>query len=165
MESAVYSEDIKNAVNLMADDLVVACVFEATYPPIAETELLIVPFFPDSWDLQDPARAMWVGSSHKFPLFLIEYLFSKLIDTLTNQPGERSGSSLGSCTQTIQAVRMYDHPKYANRLVLVDTPGFDNTEKSDMEILQMISDWLKQTYFSCLPLYFLSSFPHRPYLV
>lgn len=41
---------------------------------------------------------------------------------------------------------MYDHPKYANRLVLVDTPGFNDTDKSDMEILQMISDWLKKTY-------------------
>lgn len=26
--------------------------------------------------------------------------------------------------------------------VLVDTPGFDDTVKSDLEILNMISDWL-----------------------
>ncbi|KAF8811037.1 hypothetical protein BYT27DRAFT_7185147 [Phlegmacium glaucopus] len=104
MESAVYSQDIKNVFNLMADDLVVAF--------------------------------MGPTGSGK----------SNLIDTLTNQPGRRSGSSLASCTQKIQAVRMYDHPKYANRLVLVDTPGFDDAEKSDMEILQMIGDWLKQTY-------------------
>ena len=70
----------------------------------------------------------------------------KIIDTLTNQPGMRSGSALASCTKQIQAVRVYEHPKYVNRLVLVDTPGFDDTHKSDMEILQMISDWLKKTY-------------------
>ena len=63
----------------------------------------------------------------------------------------RSGSALASCTKQIQAVRVYEHPKYANRLVLVDTPGFDDTHKSDMEILQMISDWLKKTYFFSPP--------------
>ena len=73
----------------------------------------------------------------------------------------RSGSSLASCTKQIQAVRVYEHPKYANRLVLVDTPGFDDTHKSDMEILQMISDWLKKTYFfySFFPIFV--SFPYR----
>jgi hypothetical protein len=59
-------------------------------------------------------------------------LFPKIIDTLTNQPGMRSGSSLASCTKQIQAVRVFDHPKYANRLVLVDTPGFDDTHRSDI---------------------------------
>ena len=70
----------------------------------------------------------------------------------------RSGSSLASCTKQIQAVRVYEHPKYANRLVLVDTPGFDDTHKSDMEILQMISDWLKKTYIFLFPIFFLYSF-------
>lgn len=69
----------------------------------------------------------------------------KIIDTLTNQPGLRSGDTLASYTKQIQAVRVYDHPKYANRLVLVDTPGFDDTHRSDVEILKMISDWLKKT--------------------
>lgn len=71
----------------------------------------------------------------------------------------RSGSALASCTKQIQAVRVYEHPKYANRLVLVDTPGFDDTHKSDMEILQMISDWLKKTYNLLSILFFF--FPHR----
>ena len=31
-------------------------------------------------------------------------------------------------------------------LVLVDTPGFDNTHKSDVDILKMVADWLKSTY-------------------
>jgi hypothetical protein len=56
---------------------------------------------------------------------------------------------------------VYEHPKYANRLVLVDTPGFDDTHRSDMEILQMISDWLKNTYFFSILLPILLSFPHK----
>ena len=31
-------------------------------------------------------------------------------------------------------------------MVLVDTPGFDNTHKSDVDILKMVADWLKSTY-------------------
>jgi predicted GTPase len=31
-------------------------------------------------------------------------------------------------------------------LVLVDTPGFNNTHKSDAEVLKMVADWLKSTY-------------------
>jgi len=30
-------------------------------------------------------------------------------------------------------------------IVLVDTPGFDNTDKTDREILNMIADWLTHT--------------------
>ena len=29
-----------------------------------------------------------------------------------------------------------------NRMVLVDTPGFDDTKKTDLEILELISKWL-----------------------
>ena len=28
---------------------------------------------------------------------------------------------------------------------IIDTPGFDDTTRSDMQILQMISDWLQDT--------------------
>jgi hypothetical protein len=31
-------------------------------------------------------------------------------------------------------------------LVFVDTPGFDDTHKSDVDILKMVADWLKSTY-------------------
>jgi GTPase Era involved in 16S rRNA processing len=31
-------------------------------------------------------------------------------------------------------------------VVFVDTPGFDNTDKTDGEILEMIAEWLKKTY-------------------
>ena len=68
----------------------------------------------------------------------------KIIDILTNQPGRRAGSRLESCTTEIRAVRVFNHPVHGDRLVLVDTPGFDNTTKSDIEVLQIVSNWLKK---------------------
>jgi hypothetical protein len=35
-------------------------------------------------------------------------------------------------------------------VVFVDTPGFDDTYKSDMEILTMIANWLVRTCVYCL---------------
>lgn len=30
-------------------------------------------------------------------------------------------------------------------IVFVDTPGFDDTNKTDVEILEMLADWLTKT--------------------
>ncbi|KAF9449509.1 kinase-like protein, partial [Macrolepiota fuliginosa MF-IS2] len=70
---------------------------------------------------------------------------SHFIDVLTrSQPGTRSGHKLGSHTGEVQCTILKGYE--GNRsLVLVDTPGFDDTEKSDMEILDMISKWLEKT--------------------
>ncbi|KAF5348460.1 hypothetical protein D9756_009604 [Leucocoprinus leucothites] len=70
---------------------------------------------------------------------------SYFIDLLTGQIGQRAGSSLASVTSDIQATRI-KHPKYGDRVVLVDTPGFDDTKRSDMEILTLINGWLEKTY-------------------
>ena len=68
----------------------------------------------------------------------------KIIDILTNQLGRRAGSCLESCTTEVRAVRLFNHPLHGDRIVLVDTPGFDDTNKSDLEILQMVSNWLQK---------------------
>ena len=68
----------------------------------------------------------------------------KIIDTLTDQRGKRAGSRLESCTTEVRAVRLFNNPVYGDRIVLVDTPGFDDTNKSDLEILQMVGDWLRK---------------------
>jgi predicted GTPase len=68
----------------------------------------------------------------------------KMIDTLTGQDS-RSGSSLKSVTKDVVAVRVLNHLKYGDNLVLVDTPGFDDVSKSDKVILEMISSWLSKT--------------------
>ncbi|KAF5353898.1 hypothetical protein D9756_007111 [Leucocoprinus leucothites] len=70
---------------------------------------------------------------------------SHFIDLLTGQEGRRSGHSLASTTSDIQATRTrrsgYDH-----RVVLVDTPPFNHTHKSEMEVLILISNWFARTY-------------------
>lgn len=48
------------------------------------------------------------------------------------------GHTLDSCTTMVRMVKVHD-------IILVDTPGFDDTYKSDTEILNMIADWLKDT--------------------
>jgi predicted GTPase len=56
------------------------------------------------------------------------------------------GHKLESCTSDVTAVRCI-HPKNAHggRFVLVDTPGFNDTNKPDTEILALIAEWLKTT--------------------
>jgi predicted GTPase len=49
------------------------------------------------------------------------------------------GHDLESCTAEVSMVRIDD-------VILVDTPGFDDTNKTDREILTMIADWLTNTY-------------------
>ncbi|KAF5348462.1 hypothetical protein D9756_009608 [Leucocoprinus leucothites] len=70
---------------------------------------------------------------------------SYFIDLLTGQNGRRAGDSLGSVTSDILATRAR-HSEYGDRVVLVDTPGFDDTYRSDMETLTLIGDWLGRTY-------------------
>ena len=72
--------------------------------------------------------------------------FVKVIDLLTGQPGKRAGDALQSCTRNVTAFRVLNHEKYGRRIVLVDTPGFDDVERSDMEVLEMISTWLLKTF-------------------
>ncbi|KIM70816.1 hypothetical protein SCLCIDRAFT_1206976 [Scleroderma citrinum Foug A] len=52
------------------------------------------------------------------------------------------GHTLTSCTSEVKVTKV---EKLAN-VVLVDTPGFDDTNKSDLEILELISKWLNKTY-------------------
>ncbi|KAF9528234.1 P-loop containing nucleoside triphosphate hydrolase protein [Crepidotus variabilis] len=79
---------------------------------------------------------------------------SNLIDTLTPLPRaqKRASDGLASYTKDVRAVRVLHHVEYGDRLVLVDTPGFNDTERSDMEILEIIGDWLRKTYRGAIKL-------------
>jgi len=58
------------------------------------------------------------------------------------------GHDLESYTSEIKIVKL-SVPELANgAVVFVDTPGFDDTNKSDADILKMVADWLKATYVS-----------------
>jgi len=52
------------------------------------------------------------------------------------------GHGLASFTTGISVIRL-SFPELD--LCFVDTPGFDDTNKSDVDIFKMISDWLDST--------------------
>ncbi|KIJ60459.1 hypothetical protein HYDPIDRAFT_98757, partial [Hydnomerulius pinastri MD-312] len=56
------------------------------------------------------------------------------------------GHWLGSCTSDVKAFRALGLPGCSKRVVLVDTPGFDHTSRSDWDILRTISTWLDGIY-------------------
>ena len=69
----------------------------------------------------------------------------QFIDLATEQGGKTIGNKLESFTTDVQAVRI-SHPSTGQSIVFVDTPGFDDSNKSDTEVLRMIAQWLEKTY-------------------
>ncbi|KAL0630929.1 hypothetical protein Q9L58_010217 [Maublancomyces gigas] len=51
---------------------------------------------------------------------------------------------LESCTKTVEASDMFEVGGYMVRLV--DTPGFNDDELTDAQVLSMIADWMKKTF-------------------
>jgi hypothetical protein len=70
--------------------------------------------------------------------------YSKFIATSARQDDENVGHGLLSFTSEVRSVRT-NHPIKHYPVVFVDTPGFDDTYKSDIEILSMIAEWLVKT--------------------
>ena len=66
-----------------------------------------------------------------------------MINALTGNAEQRKAGKLKSDTQSIIPYTISHH---GLRLVLVDTPGFDDTYRPDTEILRIIADWLTQKY-------------------
>ncbi|KAJ8502984.1 hypothetical protein ONZ45_g11263 [Pleurotus djamor] len=71
---------------------------------------------------------------------------STLINTALGRMGAKVSDQLDSCTHDIQAYRCSNPYNGEQDIVLVDTPGFDDTYRSDADILQSIADWLNSTY-------------------
>ena len=70
-------------------------------------------------------------------------MYAQFIHQLTGVKEEKKASKLGSCTQDVREF-ITKTPK--GRFVFVDTPGFDDTNRSDRDILRMIADWLEKKY-------------------
>ncbi|KIK14127.1 hypothetical protein PISMIDRAFT_17525 [Pisolithus microcarpus 441] len=68
---------------------------------------------------------------------------SSFVAKATNSGDEGVGHALVSHTSEIKATKCTIG---RSNVVLVDTPGFDDTHKSDLQILESISDWLNKTY-------------------
>jgi len=58
----------------------------------------------------------------------------------------RVGMDLESCTAEVQLANEFTLD--GRQVVLIDTPGFDDTTKSDTDILRMIAGFLAKTYMS-----------------
>ena len=55
----------------------------------------------------------------------------------------RVGHDISSCTSTLQyAIVDNPSPCKGHRVIIVDTPGFDNISVDDKEILRRIAVWL-----------------------
>jgi len=70
---------------------------------------------------------------------------SNFINTATCQDGRTVGHGMESYTSKIRAARV-KHPVDNYPVVFVDTPGLDDTYKSDIEILTTIANWLVTSY-------------------
>jgi predicted GTPase len=67
---------------------------------------------------------------------------TSLIQTISGRT-LKVGHGLRSCTSGIQEVHceVDGYP-----IILVDTPGFNDTERSDTEILTVMAEWLKESH-------------------
>ncbi|KAJ2891527.1 hypothetical protein MKZ38_000236 [Zalerion maritima] len=65
----------------------------------------------------------------------------------------QSGNSLESQTSHCQAVQIYLDSEQKESVTVVDTPGFDDTYRSDGEILSEISSFLAAQYAANVPLF------------
>ncbi|KAG6329533.1 hypothetical protein ID866_9556 [Astraeus odoratus] len=68
---------------------------------------------------------------------------SNFINKLTRRKEQRKASGLKSHTQGIDEYKL---DRYGRHYVFVDTPGFDDTYRSDRDILRTIADWLEKKY-------------------
>ncbi|KZP32134.1 hypothetical protein FIBSPDRAFT_1037208 [Athelia psychrophila] len=76
---------------------------------------------------------------------------STFIEYATQQAGESVGHSLESKTSEIRAVRC-QHLRDHESVIFVDTPGFDDTHRSDIEILSQIAGWFVKAYKQKVPI-------------
>ncbi|KAF8553435.1 hypothetical protein OG21DRAFT_1245167 [Imleria badia] len=70
---------------------------------------------------------------------------SMFINLASGYDTRRVNHTLRSLTNDILAIRFWDHES-GQHVVLVDIPGFDDMFKSEIETVNMISDWLNASY-------------------
>ncbi|KAF8064984.1 P-loop containing nucleoside triphosphate hydrolase protein [Lyophyllum atratum] len=76
---------------------------------------------------------------------------STFINALLGKAQMEVGHKLTSCTSNLQVsvIESIESPYQAlkgHRVIIVDTPGFDDTYEGDAEILRRIAVWLKESY-------------------
>ncbi|PPQ75803.1 hypothetical protein CVT24_002684 [Panaeolus cyanescens] len=67
---------------------------------------------------------------------------SNFIEKLTTEKLGISSSGLDRGTSEVQAYRVLGHPVYKNKIVIVDTPGFQDRSMSEYGSLKAIKNWI-----------------------
>ena len=85
---------------------------------------------------------------------------TKFINLIVAQIGDKSepaivGHQLMPCTRILQSIVIKNQIEYPDahflsltneyRIVIVDTPGFDDTVSLDYEVLKGVADWYQQS--------------------
>ncbi|KAH7925958.1 P-loop containing nucleoside triphosphate hydrolase protein [Leucogyrophana mollusca] len=71
---------------------------------------------------------------------------SSFVNIAVGREAARVGHDLESCTAMLQHIIIPCPGEPTRRIVFVDTPGFDDTNIDDAEILRRIGVWLAQSY-------------------
>ena len=64
------------------------------------------------------------------------------------------GKGLQSCTEAVQIAGAFDLG--GRRVILIDTPGFDDTTRSDTDVLKLVAAFLETSYVTCEAYIFLT---------
>jgi hypothetical protein len=103
-----------------------------------------------SWGLLGLERALCVG--FRYASYFIIESSPQFINEYLGKNAMAVNHGLKSCTQEIECTTITlpaDHETWPNRrLVLVDTPGFNDTQRGEWEILRKISVWLASALVS-----------------
>ena len=104
--------------------------------------------FAVSWVRQEQGNLL-CGSIMLFDIAGVTHVFTQLIQLLTGEESVEVGHGLDSCTSEVVCSSVV----LDNLIVdLLDTPGTEDSTKTDVEILQIISDDLVKRYAVKLPL-------------
>ncbi|KAG6833278.1 hypothetical protein H0H87_009453 [Tephrocybe sp. NHM501043] len=71
---------------------------------------------------------------------------STFVNAVANNAFAVVGHNLKSETAQLQPIILQHPNNPARRIIIVDTPGFDDTYAADSEILRRIANWLAQSY-------------------
>ncbi|KAJ3500689.1 hypothetical protein NMY22_g19180 [Coprinellus aureogranulatus] len=82
------------------------------------------------------------------------HFINLLLEEIKDRRKVQVGNKLASCTVNLQPIvfenqiesRAYINLNNEYRIVIVDTPGFDDTTASDFEILRRIATWLQESF-------------------
>lgn len=119
--------------------------------------------------LESDAVILVMGPSGSGKSTFLRNVLEELPSYPSSNPKPEVSNGFNSCTRNLAAYIAPIPAKFktpnSQRLVLVDTPGFDDTEVSDSEILRRISVWLASSYHSKMKvagvLYLFPIFPNR----